>query len=446
MQPGQGYDAAHQPTQYYQPQHTHQAPQHSSYGPVTYYTNAPATQASLTDYETRKRGFEALDHFFGEVKRRQFDPVSYQNVSQRLYELQGLQLPMITQQPMSAIPAYQPVAAMAGGMGDYDTHADPMQAYSLPPMGNAKTRGDLTSIDQILEQMQGTIYETDQNLAQAGLALPGTHYAPYRTSQSPPSVQMQGSQAHQSSTMMGQHRNHESIASAAESVQSNTPGLTPPSSAQSYTSGQSPVSHHAVTPLQGPTSGAMYPTLPANSGLEYSNTTVPNTATLGSMYEGEDQRRRYGGGMLQRAQPARGTNKVGSDEGMDASSEGSATPPARGARGKGKARKASPKHSVIDPALGGEVAQTPTSERSGELLKEDAERQSLWVENMRLIEWMRDYVKNRLIRGEFEEESGDPALHADQNGVDGDTEMGGVDESKKDEGLYPLLKAVKGEI
>ncbi len=426
MGPGQGYDPSHQPTQYYQPQHTHQPSQHPAYGPVTYYTNAPATQATLNDFESRKRGFEALDQFFGEVRRRQFDPVSYQNVSQRLYELQGLQLPLITQQPVSAIPAYQPVSALAGG-GDYG-QPDPMQAYSLPPMGNAKTRGDLTSIDQILEQMQATIYENDHNLSQAGVAQPGAQYVAYRTSQSPPGVQLQSSHAHDS----GMHQHQGSIASANESAQASTPGLTPPSSAQSYTSGHSPISHHAATP-QGQSSGAMYPTLPAHSGMDYSNTTsAPNAATLGSMYEGEDQRRRYSGGMLQRAAPGR--RGKGTDEALDASSEGSATPPATAKKGKGKQRKASTQQMVIDPALGGEVAQTPTSERSGEVSKDEADRQSMWVENMRLIEWMRDFVKQRLERGEYIE-----------GGNAADTEMGEADEDKKHEGLYPVLKAVEGE-
>ena len=109
-----------------------------------YYAGAP-TQASY-DYEMRKRGIDALDQFFGDLKRRQLDPNNYQLISRRLFELQGLQLPLITQQPMSAIPAYQPISAAGGG---YD-HADPIQAYSLPPMGNAKSREDLTSIDQIL--------------------------------------------------------------------------------------------------------------------------------------------------------------------------------------------------------------------------------------------------------------------------------------------------------
>ena len=111
----------------------------------------------------------------------------------------------------------------------------------------------------------------------------------------------------------------------------------------------------------------MYPTLPAHSGIDYANTSTPNAATLGSMYEGEDQRRRYGGGMLQRAQPARRINKVGNDEVLDGSSEGSATPPATARKGKGKQKKISAQQMVIDPALGGETSKTPTSERGGEM-------------------------------------------------------------------------------
>jgi hypothetical protein len=69
--------------------------------------------------------------------------------------------------------------------------------------------------------------------------------------------------------------------------------------------------------------------------------------------------------------------------------------------------------------------------------KEEAERQSIWVENMRLIEWMREFVKKRLESGDFEED------HGTQAGV-ADTEMGEADENKKHEGLYPIIKAVEG--
>ena len=409
------------PNQYYQPQHTHQAAQHPSYGPVTYYTNAPATHAALGEFESRKRGFDALDSFFGEVRRRQFDPISYQNVSQRLFELQGLQLPMITQQPLSAIPAYQPISAMAGG--GYSSHNDPMQAYSLPPLGNAKTRGDLTSIDHILEQMQATIYENDNTISQAGIGQPGSQYVAYRTSSSPPAAHLAASHAQ---NLMHQHS--PSISSAADSIHGVTPALTPPSSAQSYTSGQSPISHHAMTPIQGPTSSAMYPTLPATSGgLDYSS----HGATLGGYADG-DYRRRLSGGMLQRAQPAR---RGDADADMDMDSTGSATPPAsrKTARGKGKALP-------IDPALSGDGKMAAESPK-GEMSQEELERQQAWVNNMRLIEWMRDYVKKRLENGEFEEEGSVGGTENEKK----DEEMEDASTPKADDGLsgvglYPTLK------
>ena len=182
----------------------------------------------------------------------------------------------------------------------------------------------------------------------------------------------------------------------------------------------------------------MYPTLPAHSGMGYANTSVPNAATLGSMYEGEDQRRRYSGGMLQRAQPARRTNKASNEEIMEGSSEGSATPPAAARKTKGRPKKVSAQQMVIDPALGGETSKTLISDRSGEMSKEEAERQSMWVENMRLIEWMREFVKKRLENGDFEDDNSNHTA-----GVD--TEMGDIDENKKHEGLYPIIKAVEGE-
>lgn len=458
MNPNGGYDGGHHqgPNQYYQPQHTHQA-SHPPYGNV-YYTAAPTQQAAFSDFEARKRGFEALDHFFGEVKAGRFAPLSYQNISQRLYELQGLQLPLITQPPLSAIPAYQPVSAIAGGAGGYNSN-DPMQGYSLPPMGNAKSRGDLTSIDQLLEQMQAAIYENDSQLAQAGVAQPGAHYVNYRTSNSPPGVQLQASHA-QSTPMMNQHQQHHhnpSIASATESVHSSTPALTPPSSAQSYTSGHSPVSHN-LTPLQGATSGgnAMYPSLPTgtiDNGFPNA-TSAPNAATLGSLYDGEEHRRRYSGGLLQHAQPP---PRGGSGDAMEVSSDGSSTPPAAVHNAKAaaarKRRGQGPASSVIDPALSGMGSEESAAAVAaaglkssasnlgvGEMTERDAEKERAWVDNMRLIEWMRDYVKKRLEEGDFDE---DETLSGQQGK---DVEMGdGIADGNKEngkDGLYPSLKGV----
>ena len=433
--PPQDYGGAHHANQYYQPhpqvqvrltapvtprsseQYSHiplsqlltiplQTGQHPGYGPVTYY-NAPAPQATY-DFETRKRSYDALDQFFGQVKRREFDPINYQSVSRRLFELQGLQLPQIIPSSLG-VPAYQPVAVGGG----YD-QTDPIQSYSLPPMGNAKTRGDLTSIDQILEQMQATIYENDTHLAQSGIAQPGASYVAYRTSNSPPS-QLPSAASHTTPSSMLQHQHQSSVASSTDAA--STPGLTPPSSAQSYTSGQSPLQGHSA-----PSNNAMYPNLPSNaSDMAYA---AANAATLSGIYE-NDERRRYSGGMLQRAAPAK------RDDDMDMASEGSATPPASAInksakKGKGKY---SPKDSVIDPALSGE-ATTPRSEGKEE------DREQVWVQNMRLIEWMRDLIKKKLERGDYAEEGG-------KRVAKGDTEMGGTNERTDQEQLYPVLRHVE---
>lgn len=383
---------------------------------MTYYSTAPQT---TYDFETRKRGYDALDHFFGQVKRRELDPVNFHNVSRRLFELQGLQLPQIIPSAVS-VPAYQPVSLG----GAYD-HADPIQAYSLPPMGNAKTREDLTSIDQILEQMQATIYENDNHLAQNGVAQPGASYVAYRTSNSPPSSHLPSAASHSTPSSMLQHHHQGSIASATDA---STPGLTPPSSAQSYTSGQSPLQGHAA-----PSTSAMYPTLPSSaSDIAYA---AANAATLSGMYDSEDHRRRYSGGMLQRAAPAPGKDD------MDIVSDGSVTPPAsainKQAKGKGKA---SPEESVIDPALSAD-ASTPKSD------SKEADHEQVWVQNMRLIEWMREFIKKRLERGDFGDIDGNETDAKDDGNVD--TDMSGTDDHKDksdQEQLYPVLRHVEESV
>jgi len=384
-----------------------QAGHHPGYGPVTYYGAPP--QASY-DYETRKRGYDALDNFFGQIKRREFDPMAYQAVTRRLFELQGLQLPQIIPSNLN-VPAYQPVSAVGGG---YD-QADPIQSYSLPPMGNAKTRGDLTSIDQILEQMQATIYENDTHLAPAGSGNPGASYVAYNTqhaSDSPPSSHL--------SSSTPQHQHHASISAATDA---STPGLTPDSSAHSYTSGQSPLPQHNAP------SNPLYPSLPTSSA-DYASLAA-NTASMGSMYE-NDGGRRFGGGMLQRAAPSR------SEDGMDVEREGSSTPPASVMNAKGKERAGSPKDSVIDPALSGE-ATTPTGDKA-----EDAQEE--WLQNLRLIEWMRELIKKQLEGDKFEDDEikDEQVKHESTDTIMGEAQDD--EERKKDEEqLYPVLRHVEQE-
>ncbi|KKY15915.1 putative ph-response transcription factor pacc rim101 [Phaeomoniella chlamydospora] len=311
-------DYNHGAHQYYQPA----APQ--QYGNV-YYNQAAHDPTYDPAYQ--KRGFEALDKLFGDIKSRAFDTNSFPAIQQRLSELQGLQLPTIM--PSGIPPAYQPVS---GG-------SEFPQSYSLPPMGNVKNREDLTSIDRILEQMSNAVYDNDANAA-ANYSH-ASHYVNYNTgygrSQVAPPSSL-GAHIAQAHAHAHAHAHASSI-----SEHSGTPALTPPSSAQSYTSGHSPLPSHMA--LHQSTAAPMYPSLPSSSGMD-GQYPSGNAPALGPAFDSDAHPRRYSGGMLQRAQPAR----RGSGDAMDVTSEGSVTP-------GNEVKKASPDANLIDPnldpALGG---------------------------------------------------------------------------------------------
>jgi hypothetical protein len=432
---GQGYNHAN--TQYYQPQHQQQ--HNSSYGSVYYATMNPATDiGNQASYEARKRGYEALDQFFADLKRRNFDAASYAAVGQRLMQLQGLQLPDVI------VPQYQPMPAMVAAGGHGGHHGGPMTPgpYALPPMPNLRTKNDLTSIDQFLEQMQATVYENDNQVAAAGVGQPGAHYVPsgmhYRASHSPPSVQLPTSHQTATAPLMA--------ATSSQSPHSRTPALTPPSSAQSYTSGHSPVSHvsHHFSPQQQSSSG-MYPTLPAttahdNMETSYTTAAAP-TSTLGSMFD-NDPRRRYNGGMLQRAAPSSGAEVMDS-----AMSDTSATPPAKSPAMR-KASKPEIASSLIDPALGGNNVTSPSahsdSVNSDEKAAAAEKAEEEWVGNIRVIEALRQYVRERLEKREYVDEDGIGVDSGEEkhDGMEG-VEHSKAGEEKGDEApLYPVLKGL----
>ena len=180
----------------------------------------------------------------------------------------------------------------------------------------------------------------------------------------------------------------------------------------------------------------MYPTLPANvSDIAYA---AANAATLSGMYEDEN-RRRWEGSRLQRAAPGRGKDE------MDTGSDGSATPPASAANAKDSAAKGkkrgSPGDSVIDPALATAEATTPRPDS-----KDSPDQTEMWVQNMRLIEWMREFIKKKLQSGDFDDAQGD-ANSPTKKDVDDhtDSEMTGTDDTKEKteaEQLYPVLRHV----
>ena len=365
---GQEYNPGNH--QYYQPA----APQ--QYGSV-YYGQAPPD----TSYEhfNRTKGFEALDRLFGDIKNKQFDTSNFPAIQQRLSELSGLQLPTI--EPTGIPPAYQPVA---GG--------DMPPTSALPPMGNAKSREDLTSIDRILEQMSNAVYDNDVHSG-ANYVNYNTHYG--RSQPAAPPNAMTGIAAQ----ALPVHQN------GGMSEQSSNAALTPPSSAQSYTSGHSPLPNHLH--LQGSSSAQMYPSLPTSAGMDGQYPTgAGHPPTLGPTYGDDSQIRRYSGGMLQRAQPVRRGD-------VDAiTSDGSITPPATAAK------KASPPAAVIDPnldpALSGESptkqadtnkpVSTEVEMPSDETTTTDEPNAAPdgWLETTRFIEYVRDLI--RTIKNKIEKE------------------------------------------
>ncbi|KAL9100113.1 MAG: hypothetical protein Q9163_004474 [Psora crenata] len=393
-------------TGYYAP-----APPQSAYtyGNVSY-ANHSGDVANHASIESMKNGLDIIRSLFPDAQRGEFDPRSYAQVENRMAALQNYELPFLAP-PVAQI---QPINA-GGGEAGYG----PSQ-YALPPMDHLRTKNDLINLDQLFATMQSTIYENANEVAAAGVGQPGAHYVPggvgYRSSNSPPSLQLPSSHAMSVATPRSNH--------------SSTPALTPPSSAVSNTSGNSPPSMHLNT-MSAPAPGGMYPTLPVRSDSQgYMPSTMASTSTLGNSFD-HDQRRRFSGGRLQRAAPMLQERP---DGGMDVSSDGASTPKNAIAPGSssyaGSAAKIQPSRHVdfsssnLDPALGG----TP-SPPSGELDEGAIKANEVWVGNIRIIEALRSWVIRRLERHEYE---------ADGEGMDRHRK----EDAKYDKDtLYPVLKS-----
>ncbi|KAK7952552.1 uncharacterized protein PG986_008280 [Apiospora aurea] len=364
---GQPHPGSH-PSSYYQ----HHAP--PSFGGGMYYQPLGSRgehmyHAAPDSYDSRKRTFDALNEFFGDAKRRHLDPASYAQVGQRLMPLHGA-LPIHG----GHMGEYMPAPAMVGVDGGHASqHGGPYtQHYSLPPMPHIRTKADLIQIDQVLEQMQSTVYECSNTAAAAGVHQPGSHYVPlYRPSHSPPHS---GGHSHAPAYSQGSMA---SPLTAVSSTHSNgTPAVTPPSSSMSYTSGHSPsASSSGLSPTtrHSSTASGLYPTLPAvSAGFPGQSA----TSTLGPSFD-SDPRRRYSGGMLQRS------NRAIDEREREREQEKSTTP--------------------------------------------RASESAAWLENVRVIEYLREYVIDRLKRKEYE--TGSPKSASDDMDVD----------SPPKESLYPPL-------
>lgn len=174
----------------------------------------------------------------------------------------------------------------------------------------------------------------------------------------------------------------------------------------------SPTSRHST---------AAYPSLPAVTvGYSPHSTTAP-ASTLGTNFD-SDPRRRYSGGMLQRS-------AKGPTDAMEMSDDSATPSPKMAAPAIIKTRHSS--SSNIDPALSGVSSPGERSE-SGDSARDRAEE--AWIENIRVIEALRNMVQELLKTGKYEADA------------DADTPMStaGSDDTvvlKDDkESLYPTLR------
>ena len=386
-------------------------PQNSAYGPVYYAVNQ--TQQLNNDYEIRKRAaYDALNEFFGDAKRRAIDPSTYYDVGQRLMGLQGVQLPVLGG-------GYQ-----GGGMSEYGGHGGTMVAqaqhppmhhpYSLP-LPNLRTKSDLLNIDQFLEQLQSTVYENPgqnpNHAATAGIPHPGIYPhagVNYRSSNSPPGLSSSHSQSSHATTI--------------GTTNAETPALTPASSVMSYSSQHSPGAAHSasnVSPTSRTSIGSMYPTLPSVSAMSDMSAAAPSSG-LAPAFDA-DGRRRFSGNLLQKAAPGRRNSDSMDTSDDDASPKGDSEDLHHNVN---QLAIHSPK---VDPALRSPSVVSSTATETG-----DSSQQS-WVENIRVIERLRAYLKDRLDAHEYSDDEDNDVKHEQERRMSDDDAHN----------LYPVLRAVQ---
>jgi hypothetical protein len=379
----------------------------------------------------RKRAFDMVDDFFSSAKRREIDPASYSQIGRSLLPLHGSMSIPSGPGPMAAAPEpqYVPQHAAMAHAGPAPTQNPLAQQYYLPMPPNARTQKDLVQIDNLLGQMQDTIYENASH-ATAGVQIHhnNDHFGTgFRHSPSPPVAQR--SPGGLAVTAEGYHHPVSAAAMASPLTamsSTGTPAVTPPSSAMSYTSGHSPSPSASGMSPQSRHSSAnqssvIYPTLPTSLPAVNQGFGQSTTATLGPTFD-SNERRRYSGGMLQRP---RGPPPRSVDD-----SNGTSTP--------------KPSESAL-------AVSSPSSEESdvSEATREREEQYDRWLENMRVIESLREYVRGRLDRREFVEDERRSSVQAPQ---DKDSEAMDVDPKsprspvreaghpKEGSSLYPILR------
>ena len=328
-----------------------------------------------------------------DAKAGAFDTGSYGQIGTRLAALAGANLPFLSGASMADFQPQSGDGSPGGGV------YAPAAQYALPSIPNLRTKGDLLDADQIFQAMQTTIYENSNAIAAAGVGQPGAHYVQtmsQRQSNSPPGLQLQA--AHNAN-----FASNLETPSPRSNHSGSTPALTPPSSAHSYASGNSPPSLHGNNGYQQAPLAAMYPTLPGaptNSANGYGSVNMATASTLENQID-NSHRRRYSGGRLQKARPVQTLSKNESE--MDTTADGEATPK-NGTVSSSSSETTSVKKrqtrgnfsSNLDPALGG------MGSPSGEMDEVAVRENEMWVSNARTVEALRACIRQRLETNQYE--------------------------------------------
>lgn len=203
----------------------------------------------------------------------------------------------------------------------------------------------------------------------------------------------------------------------------------------------------------------MYPRLPSATmadsmaaGYPTASSTAP-PSTLGGIFD-HDDRRRYTGGTLQRARPETRQLSEEMDLTQDSKDEGERTPKAKEHSSPSSPERISA--SLIDPALSGTAAEAEATLRTAQAATEVAERADVqWVEKVRLIEYLRNYIASRLERGEFENQeagggnsssSSNSSTHEQTPEANPDTHMEGVETEAPSKAEEPAVKPETGDV
>ena len=405
------------------PGYYHQQPAHNPHSYSVYY-NHDASVGNQASYEHAKQDIGPLNSLFGDYRQSAFDPKSYQQVHNRLANIQSSGLSILSEGGMNeyrSLAAPSPVGESHGAIYGVMPH------HILPrPIPNLRTKADLLSAEQLIDQMVTTVYENSDQMAAAGIGQPGAvpvqGNGGMRTSHSPTTPYMASSHYNGASggRSPGQTRDN-------TSSHGSPPALTPPSSAMSYTSGRSPTSHHAEPQHASAPTASMYPSLPS-AGL---NGFSGAAASAGTNFDSAEQRRRYDAGLHQKAVPI--SPRFKNPDEMDTTEDGIATPKATGDHKSPKSAASDIETSMIDPALSGTAPKTAQSAAEAEEMAQKAEKTQAWVQNIRTIETLRYWLDFRLKHGDYEDGDQEPKQEA---GEEEET----IDESHS---LYPVIKEVQ---